>query len=502
LSHSKDKYALILFFLIILNLAAFLRFYDLDLRPLHHDEGYNAKWALKIKENAPNTMGPGGRHGPLPHFLDALSFALLGDDDFSLRFFASLCGVVLLAFLYPFKGWLGQTGMGGSALLLGLSPLMIYFSRFAINEIFLVLFTLVLALATFSWIFEGKKYYFLLVAAAWSLMVATKETWIINLLTLGGTVVITYYLHRQTLPPLNSKSRLTWPIFGVGVILSLFLVAAFYTTFFTKIQGLNALYHYHLFWFSQGLSGGGHIHSFATYSTQLFLWELPILVLAVISFVLWLKFKDLVGTYLAFWAFFTFLVYSLVKYKTPWLIINILAPLGLLAGRSLEYLKDTSLKTKISIPLMGFLLLGCFSYNLAKTWELNFQRYDDPKLWVVYAQEPRFIKILYPRIYEVARAQVNPQATKINLFLTDDERSPLDWYLRRFPGKIFYNNLAEISQATILIFSDNTESRVTPKINAQDYEKGKVRSVGSFLHIWVKKQAWEQFKKNSQAPKG
>lgn len=501
-SHPKQKHAFLLFFLIILNLSACLRFYNLDVRPIHHDEGNNGLWALNIKEKVPRSMGPGGRHGPLPHFLNAFAFYLFGDNDFSLRLFAALCGVGLIAMVYPFRELMSEIGTLGSLLLLGLSPLMIYFSRFAINEIFLVFFTLILALALYRWILEGKQNYFLLAAGAWALMVATKETWIINLMALVAALIITFYLHRKELPPLRTNLRLNLKILGGGIILSLLLLIGFYTSFFTKFRDLRSLYQYHSFWISYGLKGEDHVYPFATYLTHLSLWELSSLLLAAIGLLLWLRFRDRWGTYLSFWTLFTLLAYSLIDYKTPWLITNILLPLSLLAGYSLKYLLDFSLKTKKLIPLISLLLIGCFAFSLWKAVELNYRRYDDSNLWVVYSQEFRYIRGLYKRIYQVARAQENSKQTEINIFLSDDHRSPTDWYLRRFPGKILYKNQSQITQADMLLFSNGTETLVTTKINPEAYEKGSVRSVGGVFHLWVKKEVWVNFVKKNPAPKG
>lgn len=505
LSSSKHKYIFILAFLVIINLSSLLRFYDLDLRPLHHDEGNNARWAFIIKEGVKYSIEPGGRHGPLPHLLNALAFHLFGDSDLSVRFFASLFGIGLLALHYPYRGLLSNAGTLGSVLLLGVSPLMVYYSRFAINEIFLTFFTLAFALSIYLWILEGKTIHFLTAAGVWALMVATKETWIINLMPIGAALVVTYHLHRplyhRALPPLKISSRLTPKIVGLGILLSFFLIIAFYTTFFTNLKDLRYLYRYHSFWVDKGLAGGEHLFPFFTYLTNLYHWEWPVLLLAGISILLWLKFRDPLGTYLVFWAFFTFLVYSLIQYKTPWLSINILLPWGVLAGRSLHYLKDTFLKTKISVWLMGLLLLGGFVFSLEKTLDLNFRRYDDPSLWVVYFQEPRHIKKLYRQIYQVAKAQDNPKNVKINLFLGFYERSPTSWYLRRFPGKILLGNRAEITQAEMVLFSDSTEYQVLPELKAENYETGRITSYpGLVLHLWIKKEAWKLYlKKNSES---
>lgn len=458
-------------------------------------------WALVVKEGTPYFISLQGQHGPLPHLLNVLAFRFFGDSDFSLRFFASLAGVGLLALLYPFRELLSSAGALGAALLLGISPLMVYYSRFAINEIFLVFFTLVMGLILYCWIFAGKKNCFFLVAAAWAFMVASKETWIINLPVILIALAVTYFLHKNELPPLKLGSWLTPKIFAGGMILSILIITATHTRCFTRFQDITHVYEDLSPWIYKGISGGAHLYPFSTYLTHLSTWELPILFMAVISLLLWFKFRDPLGTYLIFWACFSLLAYSLIEYKTPWLIINILLPWGLLAGRSLKYLIDCPLSTKKLILLIGCLLLGSFILSLTKTVELNYRRYDDPALWLVYSQEPRFIKKLYQQIFQVAMAQDNPQAVKLDIFLGPSEVSPTIWYLRRFPGKIFYNNPSEVTQAAVILFSDTTKPQVITQIKPENYETGRISSYpGVVLHLWVKKEAWELYlKKNSES---
>ena len=45
------KKVLIILFLFALAFAFFLRFYDLDRKPLHHDEGVNAWFLLNLKKD-------------------------------------------------------------------------------------------------------------------------------------------------------------------------------------------------------------------------------------------------------------------------------------------------------------------------------------------------------------------------------------------------------------------------------------------------------------------
>src|SRR6267142_4837535 len=55
----------------ILLIAAFLRFYDLDLVPLHHDEGVNGNFLVHLVREGYYRYDPGNYHGPTLYYFAA-----------------------------------------------------------------------------------------------------------------------------------------------------------------------------------------------------------------------------------------------------------------------------------------------------------------------------------------------------------------------------------------------------------------------------------------------
>ena len=53
-------------------LAAFLRFYDLNLVPLHHDEGVNGNFLLSLVREGRWNYDPANYHGPSLYYLSGL----------------------------------------------------------------------------------------------------------------------------------------------------------------------------------------------------------------------------------------------------------------------------------------------------------------------------------------------------------------------------------------------------------------------------------------------
>ncbi len=135
--------------LIILLVAAFLRFYQLpDLPPgLNFDEAGNGVAALDILNGAPKIWWPiGGGKEPAWPYLVALSTAIWGATPFALRFPAALAGILTIAAVYPlvrvlFKGQQAQTVALFTALGLAGSAWHLHFSRLGFRAVLLPLFS-------------------------------------------------------------------------------------------------------------------------------------------------------------------------------------------------------------------------------------------------------------------------------------------------------------------------------------------------------------------------
>src|SRR5687768_18089710 len=57
---------------VILSLAALLRFYDLNLVPLHHDEGVNGNFLVRLVREGYYHYDPANYHGPTLYYFSAI----------------------------------------------------------------------------------------------------------------------------------------------------------------------------------------------------------------------------------------------------------------------------------------------------------------------------------------------------------------------------------------------------------------------------------------------
>jgi uncharacterized protein (TIGR03663 family) len=118
--------------------AVFLRFWDLTLKPLHHDEGVNGFFLKTLFTEGVYRYDPTNYHGPTLYFI-ALAFSkVFGLETVSIRASVAVFGVGIVVLALFLRKYLGSIGSLTAALFLALSPGMVYISRYFIHEIFFV----------------------------------------------------------------------------------------------------------------------------------------------------------------------------------------------------------------------------------------------------------------------------------------------------------------------------------------------------------------------------
>lgn len=141
---------------IITAIAAFWRFYDLALKPLHHDEGVNGYFLITLFREGVYKYDPSNYHGPTLYYISLAFTKLFGLETFSIRASVAVFGVLMVIMALFLKRYIGTIGSLAAALFLALSPGMVYISRYFIHEIFFVFCSLGIVLGVLFFI-EGRK---------------------------------------------------------------------------------------------------------------------------------------------------------------------------------------------------------------------------------------------------------------------------------------------------------------------------------------------------------
>ena len=195
--------------------AAAMRFWDLGVRAFHHDESLHAfySWNLYAGEGfIHNPM----MHGPFQMEATAGLFFLFGDSDYTARLLYAIAGTALVLMPLLFRSRLGDWGALFTSTMLALSPAMLYFSRFARNDILMAVWALGIVIAMWRYLDEdsseskreqstlepdseesaepspkmGRTHYLYITAALLALAFATKESAYLITATMGLYLVM------------------------------------------------------------------------------------------------------------------------------------------------------------------------------------------------------------------------------------------------------------------------------------------------------------------------
>ena len=164
-----------------------LRLARLDVRPMHHDEANQAVKFGALLERGEYAYDAHDHHGPTLYYL-TLPFAWLRGqatlaslDEWTLRGVPAAFGAATILLLPLLAAGIGRTAVAAAALLMALSPAMVFYSRMYIQESMFACFTLTFAIAIGRATTERGWRWPMLAGIAAGLAAATKETAVIVL---------------------------------------------------------------------------------------------------------------------------------------------------------------------------------------------------------------------------------------------------------------------------------------------------------------------------------
>src|SRR5687768_4686676 len=136
---------------LITAVASFLRFFWLELKPLHHDEGVNGWFLTTLFNDGAYKYDPANYHGPTLYYISLFFAEVFGLNTISVRSSVAIWGVLIVILAFFLRRYIGNIGSLFAALFLALSPGMVYISRYFIHEMFFVFlsFALVLSILLF-----------------------------------------------------------------------------------------------------------------------------------------------------------------------------------------------------------------------------------------------------------------------------------------------------------------------------------------------------------------
>ena len=468
----------------VLVVGAALRLYDLTLVPLHHDEGVNGKFLLKLVNDGFYQYDPQNYHGPTLYYFAAVvpwisrllfgkSFAEAhGLTDFTIRLTTAAFGIATVWLILILRRRIGAIAAIAGATLLALSPGAVYISRYFIHETLFVFFMMALVITTLRFYETARPTYLMLAAAAGALLFATKETAIISAAVFLIALVLTAMFvkfrkpYARGVPEPSSAAepsvmgehlRLAAERFGgpsslvisAVAALSVFLIIEilFYSSFLTNYpNGLYDAVKTLQFWKQTGEHV--HVHPWSTYIFWLWQEETALLLfgLAGLGLALW-RGANSFTIFMALCAFGMLSAYSLIPYKTPWLMLNFVVPMAVTSGYALQEIYQRAVAARLRLVAVA-ISIGALALSSYQMSSLNFVHYDDPSYAYVYVHTQRDIFPLLDQIDATAKRAGTGKQTAI-AFASPDYW-PLPWYLRNYPNVTYYTELTSFTEPIII----------------------------------------------------
>ena len=462
---------------LILGLAIFLRFFLLDIKPPHFDEGINGWFVDQMVKNGFYRYDPTNYHGPLHFYVLLLSQTLFGRNLWALRLPVVLVSVACVWLCFKFEPLVGRGVSRIAALAMAVSPGFVFYGRYSIHEVWLVLFSMLFILGLLGlWKF-GTPNYLWCAGLGLAGMILTKETYIVHVGCAALAVPVLFFSNRLSPLPDARPAKQTWDyidlalVIGVGV----FAIIFFYSGTFFHWSGVKGLYQFFEAWSATGHQGHGHEkeaynliwkhHSWINYYWIALMarYEWPALAGVVLALLLYGRFKSISLRYLAIYGMGTLVAYSIVNYKTPWCIISFIWPFLFIFAAAL-------LAIPLKYRMATFVItaaIGCVS--VGSTIWLNYFRCTTDTEPYVYVQT-------YNDIYKLTRpllklAKRDPRYYQLTGNLIRTSTYPLPWILGDFPKIAYYEheNLPAKVDAAFLLVQEDRIKDVEAKLHDSYY---------------------------------
>lgn len=343
---------------------------------------------------------------------------------------------------------------------------------FFIVEAVLVFFVMRMLLAWNS----GRPIYLLLASASVALMFATKETAFITLgtfLIACGSLWIWQKIYKGRVANEEAGElagdKINWTDFrsALGEGTDLLLIAAavtavfvyvfvlFFSSFFTYPEGIQKALDAYTIWTKTGSKDHTQNGTWGYLKWGMAI-EAPIFILSALGILIaFFKSRHRVPMFIGLWAFGLFAAYSIIPYKTPWLALSFLLPMGIIAGYGINEMvrmKNTSLTAAA-----GLLAVSASAVLAYQAYDLNFVRYDKDDRPYVYAHTKREFLDMMTKIEGYAAKSGKGTDTQVDIVSPD--YWPMVWSVRNYPKAVFHGRMIDNSNAEIIVAKKGDQDR-------------------------------------------
>lgn len=433
----------------LMTVTIVFRFLDLGIKPPHFDEGINGHFVMTIWRDGFYSYDPTNFHGPLYFYLCHLAEILMGRSVESFRVMNAVLATGLVFSIYQFRRYVGVAAVV-AAWILAVSPAFTFYGRYAIHETLFILGQVAFVYGRFSWMGRPSRSAMAWMATGLVILISTKETFFIFVGTWFIAEVMIRVLEKfegSTTPwvrreDLTLSERRSLVIDGLAIAgISVLVLAALFSGFFERAQGIEDFFRAFDFWSSTGTKGNGHEKPFAYWLEVLWRYEWPMLLGLIISMgaTVLLRVEARKQRILLLAGFGHALAYSLIPYKTPWLLLSFWP----LAFWSLPFFDSETARSGIVRPIYRAALVVLLAISGYQAWDLNFKNYANSEEPYVYVQTTSDYSVVMDTLLK--KVERNPEARNMSIVVMIQDPWPLPYDLSLFP-KMRYARIEDIDK--------------------------------------------------------
>jgi uncharacterized protein (TIGR03663 family) len=530
------KRPLVLFVIGILAVAVgalAFRLPRLALRPMHGDEANQAVKAGILFETGVYRYDPREHHGPSLYYLTLPSWwvgsarTFAETDEVTYRIVPVAFGIGLVLLLLLVGDGLGRAAAVAAGALTAISPAMVFFSRYYIQEMLLVFFTFAAIACGWRYVQTKSAWWAVAAGAAIGLMHATKETWVLAAAAMAAALVLTVLWARwRDGERIAASAALRPGAIAAGAAAAILAAAILYSSFGSNLRGpLDSVLAYSSYWDRAG-EDSLHAHPWWFYLQILiadrpcrgFFWTEGLIVgLALVGCVAALGRSALpaehrpLARFLVFYTAILTVLYAAIPYKTPWCMLSFLHGMILLAGVGAVALvrwlwrlsRGYGYRWNLALGLWGF---ACACVILAAVhlgWQaylLSYRWYADARNPLNYAHPPKSTLDLAARIEQLAQAAPEGHDMMVHV-VTPEIYWPLPWYLRRFnqdhvgywhDAGAWWEDVKGLPPPAVVILSQDVQAAVDDKLKGA-YNRQSMYGLrpGVVLNVYAREDLWE-----------
>ena len=463
---SRNRFLFILTFVI----AVALRFVFLGWKPPHFDESINGWFVMQVWDRGFYNYDPNNFHGPLYFYYLQLFELLFGRSVEVMRAATGLLSIGCIYLVLAHRRFVGNVA-SWAAIFIAISPAFVFYSRYAIHETLFIFAQLLFSLGFWTWRENRSWIAFSQMVFSVLILATTKETFFIFLGTWAIAIAVLKTVQKVMRQPADQSPKLSltqseiYRMLQVCGIAALILFGLF-SNLFSEPKAFKEFFDAFAIWSKTGSGKSGHEKPFLYWIFLLARYEWPILLGLALTPLATLRKGNPHLRIFALIGFGTWLAYSIIPYKTPWLVMGVLWPLAFVLGWAIESVRNR-FPSKLLLVAITLILLS----PIVQTLRLNFVEYTNDQEPYVYVQSTKDIKVLM----DLVNLQIERRPADFNMRVEvmTDEGWPFPWIFGRFPN-LHFMPIASLEQerlktADVILYDSKNSVAIEEKLESKFY---------------------------------